>query len=721
MSAAEKTERVMGALMDHLRVKYALLSSSNVFRLQTNAAGTLTLILDLLSPKIDSPDSQVMSKSTGDVQFLRDINCGLQYLPTFQIVFTPMAIVSDQDSPPPSSRTLFNVLLVNYQGTILKKDFMTFYVNFPIEVIEAAKAAAAEAAIDEDGAEVLIDPDVELADKTSSNCELLHKLDRYREFRLCCGIRKNRKTSTLRLGSVFVEPFGDSRTGYVVRSRDCRFMLELESSNHTGPESGERDSGGGPENCHCCQQLENKVTEFGMEKLKQLSRVKVEVKDERSGATLVMPVGGDDGLPSGVDDQELLAVVEMGEDGQTVTHRRVVAGEDPDEDHGGYIGVFEDDLNDEDYDAGKENEGGKVSAVIKGGGSGDKAALFKCESCGKEYKYIDSYWKCAKKCGRTKGQALTDEQKQMMVTLKDKGDKHTCSNCGRDFFHEVNWRKHEDLCKVGRVKGRAVYKQDRKPKVKKPKIIKTEAKGAESGAEGVGEAGATGEDGSPSKKPKEIRECLICLKKVGNQWERHIRLHKERVGEKLFEQTVCPSWDCEQVFEDRIKLNKHFLETHDVEAIPCVYCLRLILKDRIQQHLRNEHPHMSHMCTECGRECIYPSALKQHIKEFHLGVREAMCDLCGKSYPNERSLRKHLKTHAIQREHVCPECGKDFLTSTKLNEHRRVHTGAKPFQCKVCAYRAGKKENVQAHVKKVHSISANYNEYVLIIQEELVK
>merc|ERR1719346_234919 len=131
----------------------------------------------------------------------------------------------------------------------------------------------------------------------------------------------------------------------------------------------------------------------------------------------------------------------------------------------------------------------------------------------------------------------------MMVTLKGQETKNTCSNCGRDFFHEVNWRKHEEMCKIGRVKRRSIYKQE-----------------------------------VDDTKPKEIKECLICLKKVGNQWERHIRLHKERVGDKLYEQTVCPSWDCEQVFEDRIKLNKHFLEVHDVEAIPCVYCVRLILK-----------------------------------------------------------------------------------------------------------------------------------------------
>ena len=88
-----------------------------MFRLQTNAAGTLTLILDLLSPKIDQAGegTKTVDMNANDLQFLRDVNCGLQYLPTFQIVFTPMAIVSDQDSPPPSSRTLFNVLLVNYQ------------------------------------------------------------------------------------------------------------------------------------------------------------------------------------------------------------------------------------------------------------------------------------------------------------------------------------------------------------------------------------------------------------------------------------------------------------------------------------------------------------------------------------------------------------------------------------------------------------------------------
>merc|ERR1711881_747453 len=118
-----------------------------------------------------------------------------------------------------------------------------------------------------------------------------------------------------------------------------------------------------------------------------------------------------------------------------------------------------------------------ISVVRTGTG---KNATFNCEMCDKKFKYIDAYWKHVKRCGQPKGVELTPRQASMMVTRKSKADKHTCCNCGRDFFHEVNWRKHEDLCKIGRVKGKAVYKQDptkkKAPRVPKPKVPKTEKK-----------------------------------------------------------------------------------------------------------------------------------------------------------------------------------------------------------------------------------------------------
>ena len=70
------------------------------------------------------------------------------------------------------------------------------------------------------------------------------------------------------------------------------------------------------------------------------------------------------------------------------------------------------------------------------------------------------------------------------------------------------------MCKAGRVKGRAIYKQtvsqtstQAKPTKKKLKKVKTD-------------------QDSKDKMPKEIRECLICLKKVGTQVNViHFKLH----------------------------------------------------------------------------------------------------------------------------------------------------------------------------------------------------
>lgn len=144
-----------------------------------------------------------------------------------------------------------------------------------------------------------------------------------------------------------------------------------------------------------------------------------------------------------------------------------------------------------------------ISVVRTGTG---KNATFNCEMCDKKFKYIDAYWKHVKRCGQPKGVELTPRQASMMVTRKSKADKHTCANCGRDFFHEANWKKHEEMCKAGRVKSRAIYKQQVGQASATPKVVKKEKTKK-----------VKKDQGTKEKNPKEIRECLICLKKVGTQ------------------------------------------------------------------------------------------------------------------------------------------------------------------------------------------------------------
>ena len=163
--------------------------------------------------------------------------------------------------------------------------------------------------------------------QTSSNCDLLEKLDRYREFRLCCGVRKNRKSPQVRLAHVFIEPFGEARNGFVVRSRECRFMLEMEIVEGGSGQQESREPSTVPDNCRACKIMENKLAELGVDKLKALSRVKVEVKDEQGGATIVLPIDQQEAA-EGQQDQELLAVVDVGEDGQPTMAQSVTLGMD---------------------------------------------------------------------------------------------------------------------------------------------------------------------------------------------------------------------------------------------------------------------------------------------------------------------------------------------------------------------------------------------------------
>ena len=82
-----------------------------------------------------------------------------------------------------------------------------------------------------------------------------------------------------------------------------------------------------------------------------------------------------------------------------------------------------------------------------------------------------------------------------------------------------------------------------------------------------------------------------------------------------------------QTFDSRLDLNSHFLTDHGSEQdlsdkILCAQCLIPIERGKIREHLRLEHPHQRYVCTECGRECLFPSQLKQHWKGQFIHFRD---------------------------------------------------------------------------------------------------
>ncbi|XP_023338084.1 zinc finger protein 90 [Eurytemora carolleeae] len=65
-------------------------------------------------------------------------------------------------------------------------------------------------------------------------------------------------------------------------------------------------------------------------------------------------------------------------------------------------------------------------------------------------------------------------------------------------------------------------------------------------------------------------------------------------------------------------------------------------------------------------------------------VRPFECNICHKMFTRVEILRRHLKTHMIEKDYKCTYCGKTFDRRDVLNDHMRNHTGEKPFQCTIC-------------------------------------
>ncbi|XP_071980790.1 uncharacterized protein [Engystomops pustulosus] len=90
-----------------------------------------------------------------------------------------------------------------------------------------------------------------------------------------------------------------------------------------------------------------------------------------------------------------------------------------------------------------------------------------------------------------------------------------------------------------------------------------------------------------------------------------------------------------------------------------------------------------HVCPECGKSFPYNGCLVKHLRT-HTGEKPFACTECGKCFAQTSTLNCHKRTHTGERPYICPQCGKGFTSQSHVVRHQAIHNVRGSFLCNGC-------------------------------------
>ncbi|KAL7010982.1 hypothetical protein ACKWTF_014029 [Chironomus riparius] len=159
---------------------------------------------------------------------------------------------------------------------------------------------------------------------------------------------------------------------------------------------------------------------------------------------------------------------------------------------------------------------------------------------------------------------------------------------------------------------------------------------------------------------------------------------------------------CQKNFQSRSRLRTH-RQTHSTERnFMCQECgSKFKTLNCLKNHSRL-HSNVYFHCDLCNNRFKGKHELRCHMEAIHLGKKEHICQICGKAFSRDKTLRQHLLYHYNVRNIVCEICGFKTINRPKMTRHLKSHSGVRNYACNICGKRFLYSYNVTAHIKHVH-------------------
>ncbi|XP_029985743.1 zinc finger protein 142 [Sphaeramia orbicularis] len=221
--------------------------------------------------------------------------------------------------------------------------------------------------------------------------------------------------------------------------------------------------------------------------------------------------------------------------------------------------------------------------------------------------------------------------------------------------------------------------------------------------------------------------------KTGSHLQEHVQLHFPDPS------LQCPS--CKHHFTSRTKLRLHRLREAGVKLHRCHLCpYSAVERNAVRRHLRGVHAEEDgggrrYPCPACGQSFVQSRSLKAHMKthavppqnapstcvqqgcSFQSPVRKALLRhaadahriqavecrrrSCGAVFSSHADMERHYQTHLA---YHCSQC--DFCSSNKsvlLRHERGGHPGTEKFSCDFCAFQTFNPVEFQRHLGHFHA------------------